>query len=122
MDNTSSAAVIAELEATPPKSKDAATSTELKDDVKVMVVGSTEHEGLKLLSGTEKSGANTQIQEEVRQAKMKNPAVLVNLPSSPSAQAYEVTQQAKPDDGYFEPVFPEAEEAAAAEEATKKSP
>ena len=63
MDNTASTVVIAELEATPPRSKDAATSTEPKDDVKVMVVGSTEHEGLKLLSGTEKSGVNTQIQE-----------------------------------------------------------
>jgi len=120
MDNTASTVVIAELEATPPRSKDAATSTEPKDDVKVMVVGSTEHEGLKLLSGTEKSGVNTQVLEEVRQAKMKNPAVLVNLPSSPSAQAYEVTQQAKPDDGYFEPVFAEEEEAAAAA-ASKKS-
>ncbi|CUS11014.1 unnamed protein product [Tuber aestivum] len=140
MDNTASTAAIAELEATPPRSKDAATSTEPKDDVKVMVAGSTEHEGLKLLSGTEKSGANTQIPEEVRKAKMKNPAVLVNvssspvpmlsikltnkrqLPSSPSAQAYEVTQRAKPDDGYFEPAFNEAEETAAAEAALKKSP
>ncbi|RPA96152.1 hypothetical protein L873DRAFT_1811772 [Choiromyces venosus 120613-1] len=120
MDNTTPTVVIAELEATPLTSKDAATSTESKDDVKVMVVGSTEHEGLKLLSGTDKSGANMQILEEVRQAKLKNPAVLVNLPSSPSAQAYEVTQQAKPDDGYFQPAFTE-EEAAAAEAASNKN-
>jgi len=63
MDNTTSTVIVAELEATPPRSKDAATSTEPKDDVKVMVVGSTEHEGLKLLSGTQKSGVNTQILE-----------------------------------------------------------
>ena len=103
MNNTTSPSVVAELEATPPKSKDAATSTEPKDDITVMVVCSTENEGLKLLSGTEKSGATPQILEvhitldhrlqsrltgwlssiqEVRQAKMKNPAVLVNVSDS----------------------------------------
>ncbi|KAH8144734.1 uncharacterized protein LAJ45_11235 [Morchella importuna] len=51
---------------------------------------------------------------KARVAKLKDPAVLVNLPTSPSAQAYECahaqTSKDPGNDSYFDPVFVDVED------------
>lgn len=43
--------------------------------------------------------------KELKEKKKKDPAVLVEIPKSPSAQAYEVAHNQKLQDQYFNPVF-----------------
>jgi hypothetical protein len=55
-------------------------------------------------------GANKVWVEERKRRereRMKDPAVLVNIPKSPSAQAYEVAQNRDPKGDYFRPEMPD---------------
>lgn len=53
-----------------------------------------------------RSGDSRRIVIETTTARVQDPAVLINLPRTPSAHAYEAAEKRKnPADGYFSPVF-----------------